>query len=110
MTAYTVEQRRSIPANAEMHAGKKAVYVKLASGYVAWGFADDWQEAELRAKRAAKCLEPHSVKVIKATVNSLFMKAVMRRKGWTEQDAAAKVTEWLTNGSKLSMLDYVEPR
>lgn len=110
MTVYTVEERRDVPLDAAAHAGKKAVYVKLASGYVAWGFGDDENEAERQAVRAAKCLEPHSVKVIRTTVNSLFMKAVMKRKGWTKQEAATQVTAWLTSGTTLSILDYIEPR
>lgn len=109
MTTYTVEGRREIPLNAAVHAGEKAIYVKLASGYVAWGFASDWKEAERQAVAEAKCLEPKAAKVIRNTVNSLFIKAVMKQKGWTKQEATLHVTGWLTSGQKVSILDYLEP-
>ena len=109
MTIYTVEQRREVPPNEGVHAGKKATYVKLASGYAAWGFASDWDDAERQAVAAAKCLEPQAVKVIRATVNGLLMKAVMRQKGWTKQEAVQHVTDWLTSGAKVSILDYLQP-
>ncbi|NWD57444.1 hypothetical protein HX878_22225 [Pseudomonas veronii] len=109
MSIYTVEQRREVPLNVAAHAGEKAVYVKLASGYVAWGFASDWEEAERRAVAEAKCLEPQAAKVIRNTVNSLFMRAVMKQKGWTKQEAAHHVTGWLTSGQKVSILNYLQP-
>lgn len=109
MSIYTVQQRREVPQNAAAHAGAKAVYVKLTSGYVAWGFASDWDEAERRAVAEAKCLEPQATRIIRITVNSLFMKAVMTQKGWTKQEAAQHVTGWLTSGQKVSILNYLEP-
>lgn len=109
MTIYTVEQRREVPPNDGVHAGKKATYVKLASGYAAWGFGGDWDEAERQGVAAAKCHEPQAAKVIRATLNGLLMKAVMRQKGWTKREAAQHITDWLTSGAKLSILDYLQP-
>ncbi|MFJ7794608.1 hypothetical protein [Pseudomonas sp. NPDC096950] len=109
MSNHIIKERSEVPLTADLNAGAKAVCVELASGYSAWGFASNWSEAERLAVAEAKCLEPHAVKVIRNTVNSLFMKAVIRRKGWTTQEATQHVKGWLTSGAKGSILDYLKP-
>ena len=48
--------------------------------------------------------------IIKNTVNGIYMTGVMQRKGWTKQQAADKVLEWLTSGSKISLHDFMESK
>lgn len=38
------------------HGGEKAVFVKLSTGYMAWGFGPTWEAAEGAAVLAAKAL------------------------------------------------------
>lgn len=109
MSNHIIKVRTEVPLTADLHAGDKAICVELVSGYSAWGYANDWAEAERRAVAEAKCLEPHAAKVIRSTVNSLFMKAVIRRKGWTTQEATQHVKGWLTSGAKESILEYLQP-
>lgn len=47
-------------------------------------------------------------KIIKNTVNSLYMQDVSLRKGWSKQDAANKVVDFLTCGKKISLFDFME--
>lgn len=48
--------------------------------------------------------------VIKNTVNGIHMTGVTQRKGWTKQQAADAVLEWLTSGSKASIHDFMESK
>ena len=68
------------------------------------------REAGRQAAAAAKCLEPQAARVIRNAVNGLLMKAVMKQKGWTKQEATQHVTDWLTSGAKVSILDYLQHR
>jgi hypothetical protein len=45
--------------------------------------------------------------IIKNTVNSLYMKGVMKKNGWSKQQAANKVIEFLTCGKSVSFTDYM---
>lgn len=47
-------------------------------------------------------------KIIKKSVNSLYMKNVSSRKGWSQQDASYKLVEFLTCGKKISLADFME--
>jgi hypothetical protein len=46
--------------------------------------------------------------IIANFVNGLFMKQVMKAKGWTKQDAVYAVTDYLTSGTKLNVKEYFE--
>ena len=48
--------------------------------------------------------------VIKNTVNGIYMTGLIARKGWSNQQAADAVFEWLTNGSKVSLYDFMEAK
>jgi len=49
-------------------------------------------------------------KIIKNTVNGLYMKNVSDRKGWTKQQAANNVLDYLLCGEKISLFDYMEAK
>jgi len=51
-----------------------------------------------------------ATQIIKSTVNGIYMTGVIARKGWTKQQAADKVLEWLTAGSKQSLYDFMESK
>lgn len=48
--------------------------------------------------------------IIKNKVNSIFVKGLMERKGWTKQQAAAYVMEFVTGGTKLSFGDFMKSK
>lgn len=48
--------------------------------------------------------------IIKNTVNGIYMAGVIQRKGWSKQQAADAVLEWLTSGSKSSIHDFMESK
>lgn len=48
--------------------------------------------------------------IIKNAVNGIYMAGVMQRKGWSKQQAADAVLEWLTSGSKASIHDFMESK
>lgn len=51
-----------------------------------------------------------AAKVIKSTVNGIYMTDLIQRKGWSKQQAADQVLEWLTSGSKQSLHDFMESK
>lgn len=53
-TAYTVQSRRMVAADAAQHAGENAVFVHLADGRRAWGFGADDDAAEKNAVSRAE--------------------------------------------------------
>lgn len=46
--------------------------------------------------------------IIQATVRGRYMKSVIAKTGWSEQEAAYKVVEYLTCGQKISLHDFME--
>jgi len=48
--------------------------------------------------------------IIKNTVNSIYMKSVTARKGWTKQEAACKVVDFLTCGKAVSLNEFMEAK
>lgn len=46
--------------------------------------------------------------IIRATVKSPYMKAVIEKHGWSEQIAAEKIVEYLACGKQISLYDYME--
>ena len=48
--------------------------------------------------------------VIKNTVNGIYMTSLIARKGWSKQQAADAVLEWLTSSSKASLYDFMESK
>lgn len=51
-----------------------------------------------------------AAQIIKNNVNGIYMTRLIQRKGWTKQQAADKVLEWLTCGSKQSLYDFMESK
>lgn len=49
-------------------------------------------------------------KIIKEKVESLYVQSLIKRKGWTEQDAADYVLEFILSGTKLSFHDFMEAK
>lgn len=52
--AYTVQNRRTVPEDAERHAGQQAAYVQLDDGRRAWGFGATDDAAEQSAVKQAQ--------------------------------------------------------
>ncbi len=48
--------------------------------------------------------------VVKNTVNSIYMKNVSARKGWTRQEAANMVIDFLNCGEAVSLNEYMESK
>jgi hypothetical protein len=46
--------------------------------------------------------------IIKNSVNGLFVKGLIKAKGWTKQKAADHVVAWLNCGQPVSFYDYME--
>jgi len=46
--------------------------------------------------------------IIKNTVNGPYVVDVATRKGWTKQEAAEKVLEFILCGQKISLFDFME--
>jgi len=46
--------------------------------------------------------------IIKNSVNSIFVKGLIKAKGWTEQEAAEHVAAWLHCGKAISFGDFME--
>lgn len=71
MPTYEIQSRRTVPlytagrgliskkmfCEVPAHAGEHAVFVKLPSGFRAWGFDHNPEIAEINAVRAAQALE-----------------------------------------------------
>lgn len=53
---HTVTGKRQVPVGDSVQSGKKAVCVRLFDGYMAWGYADTWEDAERAAADKAKAL------------------------------------------------------
>jgi hypothetical protein len=47
-------------------------------------------------------------KIIQNVISSLYMKNVASRKGWTKQEVAYKVVEYLTCSKAISLYDFME--
>lgn len=47
-------------------------------------------------------------KIINNTSNSSFMKKIALEKGWNKAERFAKVSEYITSGSKLSIVDWMK--
>lgn len=47
-------------------------------------------------------------KVVTNTVNGIFMKKVSLEKGWTKQESANKVVEFLTCGKNVSIKEFMK--
>jgi len=67
---HTIISRREVPVSntfstlsgkvhteQNIHGGEKAVFVKLETGYMAWGFASTWESAEMNAISEATALQ-----------------------------------------------------
>ena len=50
----------------------------------------------------------NTAKIIKAKVQTLYVLGLITRKGWTEQQAANYVLDFIVSGSKLSFHDFME--
>lgn len=48
--------------------------------------------------------------IIKNKVNSRFVKSLIERKGWTKQQAADYVLEFVTCGTSLSFYDFMNSK
>lgn len=46
--------------------------------------------------------------IIKNSVNSIFVKGLIKSKGWTKQQAAEHVAAWLHCGQAISFGDFME--
>lgn len=46
--------------------------------------------------------------IIKNSVNSIFVKGLIKAKGWTKQQAAEHVAAWLHCGKAISFGDFME--
>lgn len=51
-----------------------------------------------------------SAQVIKNKVNSLFVKSLIESKGWTQQQAADYVLEFVTCDTKMSFFDFMNSK
>ena len=45
--------------------------------------------------------------IIKNSVNSIFVKGLIKAKGWTKQQAAEYAAAWLNCGEQVSFYDYM---
>lgn len=54
---HRIISRAIVPLCAARYAGQRAICVKLSSGFMAWGYADDFPAAERNAITAARTLE-----------------------------------------------------
>lgn len=46
--------------------------------------------------------------IIKNTVNGIFVKGLIKAKGWTKEQAAGHVAEWLHCGKAISFGEFME--
>ena len=46
--------------------------------------------------------------IIKNSVNGIFVKGLIKAKGWTKQQAAEHVSAWLHCGKQVSFCDFME--
>lgn len=49
-----------------------------------------------------------TAKIIKAKVETLYMRGLIGRKGWSDQQAANHVLAFITSGTALSFHDFME--
>lgn len=63
-----------------------------------------------RVGRAEPGLTGDAARIIRAKVDSLYVKGVIERKGWTRQQAIAHVEEFVTVGTKQSFFDFMESK
>lgn len=51
-----------------------------------------------------------TAQIIKNQVNGIFVQSLIASKGWTEQQAADFILEFLTSGTRLSFGDFMNSK
>ena len=49
----------------------------------------------------------NTAKIVKNAVNSLVVKSIIADKGWTKQQAANHVLDFITSGTTISFYDFM---
>lgn len=49
----------------------------------------------------------NTAKTVKNSVNSIFVKGLIVSKGWTKQQAANHIIDFVTSGTKISFYDFM---